>query len=241
MSAEEIAILTVPFRDVDVRLAQVLAEHGVAVVPDVASPEDCAAFETLFSEDLYSTLELPEAALRTAELAGPESESLARALREVIAAGPENAARVWPSGTPLGRRGAGGASARGLPHGRFAWTARLHPRVRACYRALYGSDDLCVGLDQPFFVPQSTPDASESSRLWPHADVNTHSRGGTEDVFQSVLYVWGSDRDGASTTVVQCGSHKETFNTLMRDPFIASKSGHFSQVSYCVHNGSQLP
>ena len=239
MSPEECDRLTVPFAEIEARLSGVLAEHGVAIVPDVASPEDCAALEALFSQDLYSALDNPAAALRTAEEAGPEHESLVQALREVMAAGPDHAAQVWPPGTPLGRRGAGGASTRGLPQGRFAWAARLHPRVRACYAALHGTSDLCVGLDQPFFVPRATPDDRESKRLWPHADHNVHStQGGGDEVFQSVLYVWGSNRDGASTTIVQPGSHRDVYDTLMRDPaMVARRNNHFCQAS---HHSAQL-
>lgn len=51
-------------------------------------------------------------------------------------------------------------------------------------------------------------------------------------MFQSVLYVWGSDRDGASTTVVQLGSHREEYDALMRDPeMVARRKSHFCQVS----------
>jgi hypothetical protein len=233
LSPSELAPLTVPFKDIS-RLPAVLEEHGVAVVPDLLSADECAALKGMFSHDLYATLAEPQCALRAAEAAGPPSATLAAALREVLAAGPGHAAHVWPPGTPVGRRGF--ASERSLPHGRFAWASRLHAHVRACFASLHGTDDLCVGLDQPMFVPRGVADAAESSSLWPHADQNEHCRqGGADAVFQSVLYVWGSDRDGASTTVVQPRSHRTSYPALMADAAIAAAGAksthHFAQVS----------
>lgn len=49
---------------------------------------------------------------------------------------------------------------------------------------------------------------------------------GTWQTWQSILYVWSAEADGASTTVIWPGSHKAVYPELMTDRF-ALKPGKF--------------
>lgn len=119
----------------------------------------------------------------------------------------------WDSS--LGRKGC--VSQHALPHGGFAWAARLHPRVRRIFADLFDTalDQLCVGLDNPFW---SAADASaaKSNDEWLHVDQN-HCTGMTWPCVQGLLYVWSSEGESSSTTVVLPGSHRHMYETLMSD------------------------
>ena len=90
----------------------------------------------------------------------------------------------------------------GVPQGRFAWAGRTNPTVRTLYSRLHdiAESELCVGLDNTFFTPMTTPLNPTSQSLWPHADQNAKCiPSGEWDIFQSVLYVWSSEADGTSS------------------------------------------
>lgn len=224
MTAVELAAVSVAFDDMPTRLAAILEEHGLAVIPDMLPPEEVARLEALWSADLAAALDEPEAALAAARAAAAGGDAQAAQLAEALeralaaaAAGGGALARTWPPGTALGASGF--ALDAGLPHGQAAWAARLQPRLRAAYALLHGCkpEELVVGCDVAFFTPEGTPGKEASASIWPHADVNIHA--GAPPIYQSALYVWPSaGRAGASTTVVWPGSHKGPYERLMADP-----------------------
>jgi len=119
-----------------------------------------------------------------------------------------------------------GMSARGLPGGTFSWACRTHANVRKSFEVLHGSEDLVTSLDNPFFSPVEEKSATRN-KLWPHVDVNMNIPGATT-CFQGVLYVWPSEREDTSTTVVLPHSHAAHFAATMEGATL--KQGHFVQV-----------
>lgn len=133
MTAAEAAAITVPFdgvlSDGGAALNAVLHDHGVAIVSGCVPPEELRRLEGLFSDDLRDLVDV-EAANASA------SPSVRTAAERVAASG----AHAWPRGTHLGSRKAAFAWRHALPHGRFAWSARAHPRVRQVFRHVYGDE-----------------------------------------------------------------------------------------------------
>jgi len=349
MSAEEVAAITVPFSEIRSRLASVVEAHGVAVIPDLATVEECREFERLFSDDLREVLDgprvspMPDVQLAVAEahsqLSQPEkaflksckdarailklegekregkpldgnqeqklgkkeavlkdvmdrlgslaktsdlrqkNEDVIRAAVEVTgvpveqmvagaapAIGADSVAQAAKGkgkgkgkekgkGTePFGIRKLSNALVRdlceqnrcslyGMPQGRFAWEARLHPRVREAYSLLHGTDRLVVGCDNTFFSPGAEGEGwRHSNKSWPHVDHNMYDRSiqgshrrsiGEWEVYQSILYVWPSTDEAASTTVVWTGSHKDVFDRVMQQDDMqrqGRKGIHFAQL-----------
>lgn len=229
MSAAEMAAITVPFAEAEARLQTVLDAHGVAVVSDVVSAEECQLLEALFCQDLRNVLD--DAALQAA---GAEVQTAAMAALEDP--------RCWPEASmdALGDKGSSHrCQLRGLPHGRFAWEARLQPRVRRAYEILHGTSELVSSCDNSFFV-SSFAQAADSNRSWPHVDQNKHDETVTDaegrfmrdwDVYQGILYVWPSTQECSSTTVVWTGSHTGVYEELMRPRHIVKrgqKGRHFT-------------
>merc|ERR1719476_310984 len=130
---------------------------------------------------------------------------------------------------------------RGLPHGRFAWATRLHPRVRHVYEVIHGTSALVSSCDNSFFAP---PTHGEETRNkdWPHVDQNIHDARFADDegipvgrwsVFQGLFYTWGSYSPHASTTVLWCGSHTGVYSEVMADTQMQArgrKGNHFTQL-----------
>jgi hypothetical protein len=218
MSAAEALKLTLPF-DIVTKdpsaLHAVMEKFGCALVSDVVSKEECAALERLWEEDLTSII------------SHDDSNPAA------VAALTKNVVHNWNLNTmPLGRSS---ALNYGLPHGKLAWTVRLHKNVKSVYSALYnGESDLCVGTDAVFFEnrPLMKPEAEIKESLWPHVDHNVHLGSEAEwDEYQSVLYVWPTD-ESTSTTVVWPESHSSSNKTC--PPHI--NNGHFVPLAPELHD-----
>merc|ERR1712079_367364 len=132
--------------------------------------------------------------------------------------------------------GAGFVLLRGLPHGKFAWSVRKHPRVHATYRALYPhAERLVTSQDITFFTPDGAP--ADRSAFAAHSDQNLHDvRPGLSDceVYQGILYIWPSAMNGhSSTTVVWPGSHRNIWPELMKDSSFtdSGQAGfHYSEI-----------
>lgn len=229
MSPEQASKLTVPFAKIRGRLRSVLAEHGVAIVTDVASPGECNALETSFAQDLA---ELVDAS--AANAAGTDIAAASQAALEDV--------KKWPLASlqllgPMER-----CQGRGLAHGRFAWGARLLPRVRAVYKALHGTEELVASCDNSFFAPLAHAKAP-SNRVFPHVDQNAHDARfidetgqgmGDWESFQGILYIWGSPAEHASTTIVWPGSHTTAWPAMMSDEKVqrCGKQGrHFTMIA----------
>jgi hypothetical protein len=119
----------------------------------------------------------------------------------------------------------------GLPQGRLAWAGRLHPCFRHVYEVIHGTDALVSSCDNGFFSPAAYREQT-SNRNWPHVDHNAHDmrfsdESGTPlgqwDVFQGLLYVWGSEQTHASTTVLWCGSHREVYDEIVEDEVMKNR------------------
>lgn len=106
---------------------------------------------------------------------------------------------------------------RGLPQGSFAWTCRLLPSVRACFSALYPTDNdlLVVGLDMPFFAPTHCRRRG-ALHPPPHVDQNTKLYEGR--CYQGILYISDATLEEASTTAVLPGSHGDLYRSLCEGP-----------------------
>ena len=192
--------------DAGERVRQLLDEFGFVIVTGVFSPADISNAEKLFADDLRSIIDLPQ-------------EKLEKSLVASIAADP---LQRWPlREAPLGRIEPSFASDFGLPQGKFAWFVRQHQNVRRVFSHIFQSDELCVGLDNPFFSNNTVPPEAELSRLScqysPHCDQSSHVEpSGSWPSFQGLLYLWGSD-ERSSTTVVWPGSHRSVFPDIMRE------------------------
>eukprot|EP00931_Biecheleriopsis_adriatica_P122515 TRINITY_DN97510_c0_g1_i1.p1 TRINITY_DN97510_c0_g1~~TRINITY_DN97510_c0_g1_i1.p1 ORF type:complete len:412 (-),score=72.55 TRINITY_DN97510_c0_g1_i1:37-1272(-) len=230
LSPEEVARLTVPFAEIEAELRHTLDELGCAIVTGVASPEECARLERLFAEDLTDLIDSA-----AAKQAGGAVE---RAAGKVAAQ--EVCAFPLASGPLLGEKER--CQLRGLPQGRFAWSARLLPNVRACYELIHGTHELVSSCDNSFFASPASEKQFEN-KSWPHVDHNSNDRRFCDDegafvgdweVFQGLLYVWSSEGEHSSTTVVLPGSHLTAYEAMMQDPKMVergSKGNHFSQIS----------
>jgi len=228
MGPAEVAAITVPTTEVEARLRQVLDRYGAAIVTDVLSPQERERFEALFAADLSDLLDL--------EAAKAADEDGLKVATHAVAN-----LREWPlaSAELLGQLER--CQLRGLPHGRFAWAGRLHPRVRRAYEVIHGTNELVSSCDNSFFAPAAHPEQT-TNKNWPHVDHNKHDFSTCDDegvplsdweVFQGVLYVWGSDNSHASTTVLWCGSHADVYDEIMADRQMSkrgSRGDHFSRI-----------
>merc|ERR1719150_3711051 len=93
--------------------------------------------------------------------------------RAVVKRLQEDGISAWPHAWSASVGKKGSASQRGLPHGAFAWNARLHMGVRKAFADIYNAspDDLAVGLDCVFWSSADTHGA-ESNLEWMHCDQN---------------------------------------------------------------------
>jgi hypothetical protein len=145
----------------------------------------------------------------------------------------------WPAASLADVGARGRFQDHGMPHGRFAWKCRTHPKVKHVYSALHATaaSEMVVSIDNAFVANSSQKEETTNSN-WPHVDQNDHdARVPCRDwnVYQGLLYAWGSESTHASTTVVWPSSHKEAYQVYMADPNIqrrlAMGKPHFSLIS----------
>lgn len=131
----------------------------------------------------------------------------------------------------------GCASQRCLPHGGFAWAARLHPQVKRVFASLFDVSpaELSTGTDVVFWSAAGAEAAPDNAQ-WLHVDQN-HCSGLTHLCAQGILYIWPSTTENTSTTAVWPGSHREVYQRLMRDREAISK-GRLELGSQWVHINS---
>lgn len=202
MSKEEVDSISVSASATPESMKAVLNEHGVCLVTGVLTAEECRNFEELWQADLLSLVELKGTpAIDQAILTRLQNDGLAH----------------WPGAWSDGIGRKGSSSQRGTPHGSFAWNVRLHWGVRSVFANIFNvaPAELAVGLDCTFWSAAGTP-APESNNEWLHCDQN-HRTGLTWPCFQGVLYVWTSEGESTSTTVVWPGSHRQVYERLMDD------------------------
>lgn len=202
MSSEELAPLLVPLHHGAEKIKATFQDFGVCIVTDVLSNAECAAFEELWHHDLLRLLDGHKVEGEAARQAQNVQQDL----------------KAWPQrwDQHLGIKGM--ASKHDLPHGSFAWAARMHPKVRQVFADLYESspEDLVVGLDNVFWC-SAQEEGSSTNPEWLHVDQN-HRTGMTWPCAQGVLYIWPSEGSSSSTTVVWPKSHKEAYEKMMDDP-----------------------
>jgi len=212
LSAADAALLTVPYLEIEARLQRTLEEYGVAIVAGVLTPAECVNMEQLFSADLQELFD--ENAIKRA--GGAVQKTAGRAMTDVGSLPRASAECLGPMERLRDH---------GLPHGRLAWAGRLHPGVRRVYEVIHGTGALVSSCDNGFFAPGAYQEQT-SNRNWPHVDHNVHDMRfsdesgvplGQWDVFQGLLYVWGSAQTHASTTVLWCGSHREVYDEIVED------------------------
>jgi hypothetical protein len=217
MQEAELQRMQVAFPPSADQLHQVLDEFGVCVVTGILDPQQCKHMESMWQEDLLT--------LVNSMGTGPETQARIKSIAQ-------DGVRQWPScwNAFLGSKGV--ASQRGMPHGNFAWTARLNERVRQVYATMLDVDpeNMSTGLDCPFWSAADSEPAV-CNRQWLHVDQNLH-RGRTGQCLQGVLYVWPADSQ-TSCTVVWPSSHKDVYQRIMRDAAskLAKHGGHTQQIN----------
>jgi len=214
MSQAELEPIAISASAPSSHLREIFAQHGCVLVTEVLDEVQCERLERLWLLDLLDTVD------NTVPVTGFVAETLQRVK--------ECGASAWPSAWkgPLGTKGC--ASQRGLPHGRFAWEARLHPEVRRVFAKLFDEEDLCVGLDVVFWAASDSEGPAAEDKQWLHVDQN-YCSGLTHLCAQGVLYVWPSTVEHASTTAVWPGSHLDIYQQLMQDQHSFEKGKKSSQ------------
>mmetsp|Transcript_32687 Transcript_32687/g.74708 ORF Transcript_32687/g.74708 Transcript_32687/m.74708 type:complete len:473 (+) Transcript_32687:69-1487(+) len=209
MTASEMERYMVPCTASPEKLREVYEEHGVVIVTDVLTADECNIMENLLLQDFLQLVD------KSAPLDPIAAEALQRLSDEGL--------RAWPAwwSRELGFKGM--ASQRGLPQGWFAWAARLHPHVRQVFANLYNvpKEELAVGLDLAFFSATDA-DPATTNPEWLHVDQN-HRTGATWECAQGVLYIWPCS-ESSSCTVAWPGSQKLEYEQMMHDTFAAERA-----------------
>jgi len=236
MEPAEAAALTVDFACLGAEdgLLRTLEEMGAAIVTGVLSAEEAAAFERLLAEDLAELVD------------GAAAERAGGPVLEAWLSAKERGVLGWPAASLMMLGGMGGAflQRHGLPHGRFAWAARLHPKVRAVYEHIYGSSDLVVSCDNPF-AASDEQEESEENGCWPHVDQNLHDPRypmAEWKVYQGLLYARSSEARRASTTALWPGSHREAYRDCMEDPDVqryGAAGNHLTRIGFMQPGGAR--
>jgi hypothetical protein len=240
LEGTELEEVSVEFADIGGRLVSVLEEHGFAVVNDVLNSEDVMELQALFGRDL---MDVCDHGINSTET---NPTTVLEAYGRIVSAALIDVPRLWPG---IHRRPSLAASF-GIPQGRFAWAARMHPNIRAIYRLChkdeleketrdtpFSGDALSVGMDQVFFKPEHSACAAFTD-CWGHADLNIHCSdggGGRYRVYQSIVSLWPSLDMQDSTTVVWPRSHRNIFPSLMIDTAAVTNGkiggiSHFTRV-----------
>jgi hypothetical protein len=240
LEGTELEEVSLEFADIDGRLMSVLEEYGFAIVNNVLNSEDVMELQALFGSDL---MDICDHGINSAET---NPTSVLEAYKMVKTASLNKVPRLWPGvhkSPPL-------SASFGIPQGRFAWAARMHPNVRSVYRLCHreeletswskengGVDGLCVGMDPVFFKPVHSASATFTD-CWGHTDLNVHccdGGAGRYRIYQSVVSLWPSVSTDDSTTVIWPKSHKTMFPLLMIDNGAVTggklgSSSHFSRL-----------
>lgn len=210
MKPDEVAAVTLAFEELTSdMLVKVLDEKGMAIITGVLDSNEVVEFESFLTEDLTELIDAEQM---------ENAPDVARgAFRQATGQG----VRGWPAVSLMQLGGMGGAflQKHGLPHGRFAWNARLHPRVRRVYELIYDSTDLVVSCDNPFAANDAQEEQVDNG-CWPHVDQNIHDPRyplAEWKVYQGLLYVRSSESSHASTTVVWPSSHLDPYRACMAD------------------------
>jgi len=220
LEPEVAAAVTIPFATATAdppALRRILEVHGFAVVDGVLDAAAISNCELLWNTDLLHVVDR-----RASDPAAVDALAVDPAHR-------------WPMAEiPMGKKF---VSEFGLPHGRLAWHVRTHPNVRAIFRSIFETNELCVGMDNVFFENRAAQgtNAERASELWPHSDQNLYNKpSGDYMEFQGVQYLWPANSE-TSATVVWPGSHRDYYVGLMADERKWAGKGHFCMVPKADH------
>lgn len=225
MNEQEAMAITVSFDEAATKLVPLMRDKGVAIVTGVLMAEDIKRLEQALKDDMEELVDLEAVAGSVLNVQDAWANVCSKGMH------------AWPAASLADVGGRGRFQDRGLPHGRFAWQARTHPRVMQAYAILHGSDDLISSCDNAF-VANATQAEETENKCWPHVDQNDHDTRvpcKDWDVYQGILYVWDStESNHRSTTVVWPGSHKR-YKEYMEDPNVARRiregKPHFTLIS----------
>jgi len=220
---------------------EAMKTYGALLVLGAFSAEECHTARAAFGRDLKRALEASPRTKYTniKDTTQPIPSQCKAQRKQLLETADEDVPGQWPAATPVGPPGKGMATTLGLAHGEFAWGVRLSKQLRRIYSLLHATpaEEMCVGLDQPFFTAGSVgadgqPTGNTENAFWMHADQNKHAGlSGVLPSFQGVAYINASDTEQSSTTVLQLRSHNDgTYETLMDDPVMKSSKGHFGKV-----------
>lgn len=226
MSPSEAATITISFADAASGLVPLMEDKGVAIVTNILDTWEIEKLEKALKDDMEELVDLDACAGADSTVKG--------AWQKVCKEG----MHAWPAASLADVGARGRFQDRGLPHGRFAWQARTHSRVKEVYEILHGTKDLVCSIDNAFVANASQEEATVN-KSWPHVDQNDHDiRVPCKDwnVYQGILYIWdSSDSSHRSTTVVWPESHKSPYADYMADANIARRiqqgKPHFSLIS----------
>mmetsp|Transcript_130425 Transcript_130425/g.260216 ORF Transcript_130425/g.260216 Transcript_130425/m.260216 type:complete len:454 (-) Transcript_130425:121-1482(-) len=229
MTDEEVAAVSISYEEIENGgLQSLLAKQGVAVVQGVLAADEICELEKSLWQDLEELVD--SHALASADL------SVQTAWQRVRKDGLHN----WPAASLADIGGRGRFQDHGMPHGRFAWNCRTHPRVKHVYEVLHETSNLCASCDNSFVANIHQAEVTKN-KSWPHVDQNDHDTRipcSDWEVYQGNLYIWSSQGSHASTTVVWPGSHKAAYADYMADPGvqkrIAAGRPHFTLIECMV-------
>ena len=195
MTPDELAAVSCDITAGGDAVRALLDQHGMAVVMNVTTPEENAAMEALWKNDLLTV---------AGDAMGPGHSEV---IREQYRAVEREGVSRWPQASLFDPNDKF-CFKRGLVHGAYAWSARLNPNVRKVYSWLHEcpEEELCVGLDTVFFNPK--PAVAEDDKYWMHVDYNNNLFPEGRECYQGFLYTWPSEDEESSTAVVWPGSHK---------------------------------
>jgi hypothetical protein len=209
------------------KLKTILDTLGFAIVSDVLAADELEFVERQFADDLRGIIDV-------------ERSTAPEKVRPLL----EDPVHNWSlTHVSIGTKF---ASDYGLPHGRAAWYCRSHPQVKRVFESLFGTPNLCVGMDNVFFNNEpSVPGTNAASQqaLWPHADQNSRLEpNGKWECYQGVVYVWPAN-DDTSATVVWPRSHRVVYPQLMASKFFPGNFCSMSKEDYAdfAVNARRIP
>jgi ectoine hydroxylase-related dioxygenase (phytanoyl-CoA dioxygenase family) len=190
-------------------------EWGFVCVNNILSEEEQKEAEDLWYGDLLQSID-------ESGITDPRLKSVVKLVQD----GSEH----FPKDSLPGLSSKGFASLYGVPQGKFSWKMRTNQKVKKIYEHLHQNTDLCVSMDVPFFTPD--PYSKPECLMWSHADQNINVRDskgeiiGSPNSHQGIIYVWGSDKQGTSNTVVIPKSHKNEYFELLNSIPESNYDGH---------------
>lgn len=190
--------VTIDFDGYKNNIKDVLKEYGFVVVTGILSEQEREDAEALLYEDLLDSIDDDKIT----------NQQLKKVVKDI-----RDSKLHWPKASIPGIARKGFMSTMGFPQGKFAWKLRLNEKCKQIYQYLHDEDDLVVGMDLPFFSPDST--TSKDSDMWPHADQNINLKKGCDNSYQGILYVWDSTQRNTSNTVVWPKSWDKEYHTLL--------------------------